>query len=740
MITETSSLMPSTRRPVPLYRRADLVVERIDFQHGGYFVVKDPLALKYYRLGPEHYRVLELLDGTRSLEEVRERLLAEFPYVRPSLGELQLVVIDLHSKGLVYSGRPGQGQVLLDRRKETRRKQIMSLAGNILSLRLPGWDPEVTLAWLYPFVRCLYRPGFVVVQLAIVAVAYLMLASQFDTFRSKLPEFKQFFGWPNLIYLYLTIGGMKVLHELGHGMTCRHYGGECHEIGVILLVFSPTLYCDVSDSWMLKNKWQRIAIGAAGMWVESVLSSVALIAWWFTHPGLLHHLCLNIFFISSVSTVLFNANPLMRYDGYYMLSDYLEIPNLSEKARTLLQNAFAGTCLGVETKEDAFMPQRGREWLVTYAVASTVYRWLVLFGITLFLYTVLKPYKLQSIGVTLAWFSLAGIVGTLLTGVVRIIKTPRNKPLSRRRIAASLAVVGAVAAAVATVPLPLHVYSPFLIEPHQVAHVYSTVPGTMAEIRVRPGDKVSRGDVLIQLIDRDKERLYNDLLTQFQTQEIEVEKQRKLEQAGKMEIARQQLQSLELQIKDYQNQLQQLTVTAPIDGTVIAPPRVAEPKDVATAFELHVWSGTPLDPQNQGALVEARTHLCSIAPDNLYQAVLLVDQSDRRDIHAEQKVQIKFDHLPEQVFEGTIDAIAERHAEFAPGTLSNKAGGVLPTVTDPQGRERLTSVAYEATVLLDEHGGRLCAGMRGNSRFLVGHRSPWNWVWRWYRNTFNFRL
>jgi putative peptide zinc metalloprotease protein len=103
-------------------------------------------------------------------------------------------------------------------------------------------------------------------------------------------------------------------------------------------------------------------------------------------------------------------------------------------------------------------------------------------------------------------------------------------------------------------------------------------------------------------------------------------------------------------------------------------------------------------------------------------------------------VQIKFDHLPLRVFEGTINAIAERHSEFAPGTLSNKAGGALPTVTDPQGHERLTSVAYEATVLLDKHGERLCAGMRGNSRFLVGHRSPWDWAWRWYRHTFNFRL
>jgi putative peptide zinc metalloprotease protein len=740
MIAQSSSLMPSTRRPVPLRRRADLTVERIDYQRGNYFVVKDPVSLKYYRLGPEHYRVLEMLDGTKSLEDVRTQLLLEFPYVRPSLGELQLVVIDLHSKSLAYSDRPGQGRVMLERRRETRRKRWVTLAQNILCLRLPGWDPEWTLARLYPLVRWCFHPAVVTLHLVIVAAAYLLLATQFDTFQQKLPEFKQFFGWPNLIYLYATLAGMKVLHELGHGLTCRHFGGECHEIGMIFLVFSPTLYCDVSDSWMLKNKWQRIAIGAAGMWVESVLSSLALFVWWFTHAGLLHHLCLNVFFISSVSTVLFNANPLMRYDGYYMLSDLLEIPNLSEKSKTLLRNAFSQTCLGIETREDAYMPQQGRGWLIAYSIASTAYRWLVLFGITLFLYTVLKPYELQSIGVTLAWCSLAGIVSSLIMEVTRIVKTPRSKPLNRSRIAASLLVVAALAAAALAIPLPLHVYAPFLIEPYQVVHVYSTVPGRINEVRAQPGDKVSSGDLILRLIDPEKERKKQELQSQYRVGQIEVEKQRMLDHSEKLTVAREQLQSIAAQLDDYENQLRQLEVVAPIDGTVVTAPRSPEPKQQADSFELHRWYGTPLDEQNLGSLMETRTQLFSVAPNDRFQAVLLVDQADRGDLALGQEVEIKFDHLPTQVFEGQIAAIAERHTEFAPGTLSNKAKGELSTVTDREGRERLTSIAYEATVLLDEHSGQLCAGMRGRSRFLVGHRSAWQWVARWYRQTFNFRL
>ncbi len=740
MISSPSSITASTRRPVPLRRRNDLIVEQIEYQRGNYYVVKDPVSLKYYRFDPEHFRVLELLDGTKNLEDVRTQLLVDFPYVRATLADLQQVVVDLHVKGLVYSDRPGQGWVLLERSRETRRKRWLGIAQNILSLRLPGWDPEWTLARLYPLVRWAFRPWALALQVALSAAAYLLLAMQFDTFRQNLPEFQQFFGWPNLAFMYLTLAATKVLHELGHGLTCRHFGGECHEIGVILLVFSPTLYCDVSDSWMLRNKWRRIAIGAAGMWVETVLSSLALFVWWFTRPGLFHHLCLNVFFISTISTVVFNLNPLMRYDGYYMLSDLLEIPNLGEKSRTMLRNAFARTCLGIETREDAFMPQRGREWLVAYAVASTTYRWLILFGITLFLYTVLKPYELQSIGVALAWASLAGIVISLVVDVTRIITAPRNKPLSRTRITATMLVAAAAVLAALTIPLPLHFEAPFLIEPHGVAHVYTTVGGTLREIHVRPGQRVSRGDLLVRLADPEKERQYRDLVAQLQVQKVEMKKYRELNQPEKLAVARETVQSLEAQVADYERQLQELTVEAPCDGTVVTVPRVVEPKTATTGFELHPWYGTPLDEQNLGCLLDPRTEVLSIAPDSRFQAVLLVDQSDRADVVRGGRVQIKFDHLPAEMFDGTIGEIAEHYAAYAPGSLSNKAGGELATVTDPQGRERLTSIAYEATVLLDEESALLRAGMRGRSRFSVGHRSAWQWAWRWLRLTFHFRL
>ena len=142
---------------------------------------------------------------------------------------------------------------------------------------------------------------------------------QFGEFQRKLPEFHQFFGPSNWFYLAIAMGFTKVLHEFGHGLSCKHFGGECHELGVMLLVLTPCLYCNVSDSWMLPNKWHRAFIGAAGMYVEICIASIATFLWWFSAPGLLNNICLSTMFVCSVSTVVFNGNPLLRYDGYYIL-------------------------------------------------------------------------------------------------------------------------------------------------------------------------------------------------------------------------------------------------------------------------------------------------------------------------------------------------------------------------------------------------------------------------------------
>src|SRR3990172_9484133 len=581
----SAAMVPSTRRPIPLSGRLDLRVERIEYQGVGSWVVKDPVALKYHRLNAEQYRVLRLLNGRRNLEEIRAELLREFPTLQFTLADVQHLITDLHVKGLVLSDRPGQGAALIKQRRKNRWQKIKQVVMNLLYLRLPGWDPDATLRRMHPFVRWMFDRRAVALAAVLVASSLVLLVVQFDKFRERM--------------------------------------------GVMLLVFSPCLYCDVSDSWMLRNKWQRIIIGAAGMYIEIILSAIAIFIWWNTSPGLINYLSLNVFFVTTATTVIFNANPLMRYDGYYMLADFLEIPNLRPKADKLLRDNFAWYCLGIESRPDPFMPESGRPWFVLFTIASAVYRWVVLFGITLFLYTVLKPYRLQSIGIALAVASIGGIVVNLVMTVYRIITAPRSEPLDYRKVTITAGAAGILILAALFFPLPLHVVSNFQIDPHDVKHVYTTTPGRLTEILVAPGAHVKQGQILARLTNYEKEDKKLSLEIELRVQDNEVRLYSALAETAQEKAALAKKNGLDKQLADFDQQLSHLTIVAPCDGTVVAPPRTPEPKLDESQTRLNRWHGTPLERRNVGCVLEERTHLLSIAPNAEGAAGLLADQGAR---------------------------------------------------------------------------------------------------------------
>jgi putative peptide zinc metalloprotease protein len=471
-----------------------------------------------------------------------------------------------------------------------------------------------------------------------------------------------------------------------------------------------------------------------------VLSAVAIFVWWNTNPGLLHYICLNVFFVSTVSTVIFNANPLMRYDGYFMLADFLEVPNLRPKADKMLSEKFSWYCLGIEQRPDPFMPETGRLWFVTFAIAAAIYRWVIVFGITIFLYKWLKPYGLQSIGIFLAVASLAAVVGNGVYTLYKIISAPRSDPLDMRKMTISGSVLVILVVAALFIPLPLHEEMVFMVEPLDVAHVYATAPGRVQEIRAAAGDHVSKGDLLVKLVNRETEQKRRNLEMQRDSQQLELELDQALNDEAQEHVARTILAGINKQLADYDRQLALLEVRAPCDGFVVSAPRVPEPQLAEQTRQLCRWYGNPLDPENLGCQFTERTHVCSIAPNKDYNAVLYVDQADRKDIHLGQTVQVQLEHISDRTYRGEIDHISDRESEVAPEVLSGKAGGTLTTVADAHGRERLTNSAYQATVRLDQDEDLLRSGMRGLARFTVERRSAFGWVWRYFRRTFHFRL
>jgi putative peptide zinc metalloprotease protein len=731
---------PSSQRPVPLVARADLVIERMSAAESTYAVVKDPLSLRYFRLQPEQHAVLTWLDGETSVVDLRDRLQAEFPGAPVSVRDVQALVADLHEKALLISSRFDQGAVLIHRADTGRWKRLRQALLNPLYLRLPGWDPERTLQFLLRFLSWMFHPAIVLAVLAFDLTSIGFLCVRFDDVARRMPEFHQFFGWPNIALIWLTMAGVKVLHEFGHGLACRHFGAECHSMGVMVLVFSPTLYCDVSDSWMLKNKWRRIAIGAAGIYVEVFIAGCAIFLWWSTYPGLFNHLCLNVFFVSTVTTVIFNANPLMRYDGYYMLSDYLEIPNLRQKASRMFRDLFARCCLGVEPPHDPFMPSGPRHWFAIYAVATTVYQFVILLGVTLFLYTVLKPYRLQSLGITLAAVSLATTCGALLFGLWKLVTMPRQEPLSKVRVSATLGIVAIMIIAAFRIPVPWYAEAPFTVESTNPTTVYAAVPGVLVEVFKQPGENVVRGELIARLRNDELEEKVRSLAASEAAQMRGIDGLRALDRSLELAIAERELEAIRSQRAEAERMQRECEIRAAVSGVITAAPRQPEPSVEDRRDRLGGWTGTPLEARNLGCLIPTKTPLCSIAPDDTRRAVLIVDQAERRELAAGQMVRLKLEHLPQLVLDGRVESISNRSLEYAPATLSNKSGGPLPTVSEPDGRERLTSTAFQALVPVDVPGHLVRTGMRGRARVIVANRSAWDWTWRWVRTTFRFRI
>jgi putative peptide zinc metalloprotease protein len=353
---------------------------------------------------------------------------------------------------------------------------------------------------------------------------------------------------------------------------------------------------------------------------------------------------------------------------------------------------------------------------------------------------VLKPYGLQSIGITLAVLSLVGVVSSLVTGVVRMVAVAKQERISRGRVGATLGVAAALLAGICLIPIPWYASSPFVVEATDARHAYVLTPGFVEEVRVKAGDRVEAGDVLVvlknpELSDRLRE---NDLLVRVQDQRIKTAKA--LADLKEIETAERDRAALVSQREDLDRQAKELTIVAPIAGVVLPPPRIEEAKYDVSANELPHWHGTPLEESNRDLWLPTQTQLLSIAPSDERQAVVLFDQALRNDIRERSSVKLKANHLADTTFRGHIERISSRHLEFSPPSLSNKYGGPLSTVTDARGTERLTSIAYEAIVPLPGAASRLIPGTRGEARILIDRRSLGGWIWHGISQLFFWRL
>ena len=736
LLTSTTSL------PLKVRMRPDLQIEAQEYQGRQSWIVKDPLALKYYRFEEQELAILQSLDGRASLDDLCEQFQRRFTPQRITKRELHHLIGLLHQSGLLLSDAQGQGDRLETRADKRRKQLLLGKLTNLLAIRFRGIDPDRWLTWLDRRLGWLFSLPSVAAAAALLLAALLLLAAEFDVFCHRLPSLQEFFAAQNWLALAATLVVTKILHEFGHGLACKRFGGECHEMGLMLLVFTPCLYCNVTDSWMIPSKWKRAAIGAAGIYVELILAALATFGWWYSRPGLANGLCLNVIFICSVSTMLFNANPLLRFDGYYILADLLEIPNLRQKASLLLKRKLAAWYLGLPELPDPFLPAR-RPWLFAlYSVASAAYGWLVTLSIFWFLYQVLEPYGLKIVGQLLAATMVVMLIVLPIVRLAKLLQVPgRFDRVKYGRALTMFSLTAAFLAGILLAPLPYYVPCSFYVQPRGAATVYVDVPGEVQRIFV-DGGMVQTGQPLLELVNVEAVMGEQALISQRNRLAARLDSLRQLAHSEPdahldLAAAREALSAVDEQLAQRRAQNEKLIVRATASGLLL--PAVTRPAVKDRAATLPTWSGRPLELQNVGAYLEAGTVLGRIAQAGQFEAILLIPQEEVEFVQLKQQADLFPSGLPGERRVCRIDHLSQQEMQAVPASLSLKSGGPLATRTDEEGVERPVDVVYQASVSLADEP-KLIAGTTGQARIHVDWRPLAPRLWRSFCRTFRFEM
>jgi putative peptide zinc metalloprotease protein len=726
--------------------RADLTFERMTYQGVEYWVVKEPLGQKYFQFPPHVFYLLRQLDGQRSVEELLDGFHRVHAPKRITRSELQQLLTRFHKDGLVISDMTGQGIELLRRGRKTSAMERLASLSNILAIRWRGIDPEWLLNKLIPWTSCLFSPPAVVAAMLMGIIALLSVVANFTEFQARLPGFDAFFD-PRRWFMFVAVLAVtKIFHEFGHGLSCKRLGGECHEIGFMMLVLTPCLYCNVSDSWRLPNKWHRAAIGAAGMYVEVILASIATFVWWFVEPGWVQDVCLQVMLISSVSTVLFNGNPLLRFDGYYILSDLLEIPNLYQKSTKALTTLIGRHWLGLEIPDDQLMPTN-RPWaFAAYTVAAFCYRWFILVSIIIFLTRWLEPYGLDSIGKGIAVFAVIGLLLWPSYRLFRFMSVPgRMHQIKKPRFAWVSLVLICLFSAMLLIPFPHYLRCSLIMVPKNMETVYIQESGTLKDLLVQPGDRIQPGQKLAQLQNLDLELTLTNAEGQLALKLDERQALLKAELLNRMDTVNSEIARLRQVINELQKQRQRLDVKSTIEGTVLDTPFQPpgpESSEVPLVDHQPLLSGRNVDI----AAVRGQ-RFCEVADLDDWHAIVLLTEKQIKFARENQLVKLKLYSQPGTVIESRVESIGvsdqsvrrENKNTYSQLEITNPDAlpSALPDlVTEMVAATKHADIQYFARVPVELESSRLKIGQGGQARLFTGYRSWGQRVWWWFNQNF----
>jgi putative peptide zinc metalloprotease protein len=462
-----------------------------------WYVIGDGVRNRVHRVSPSGYMLVAAMDGTRTLDSLWSDAAVSLGEQAATQDQVIELLGQLHSNDLIAADVTPESRDLFERQDKANRSTFVQWLLNPLAMRFPLLDPNEFLTRTLPFVRPFLGRLAGIVWLAVVLTAVVLAGQHWTDLTQNVDD--RVLEPGNLLLIAGLYPVIKLLHEFGHGYTTRAHGGECHELGVMLLVLLPMPYVEVSSAAGFRSKWTRCLVGAAGIMVELFIAAVALFVWLTIEPGFARAVAFNVMLTASVSSLLFNGNPLLRYDGYYVLSDLIEVPNLATRGRQYWSHLMRRYAFGTKDMEDFAATRGERIWFISYLPIATAYRLSVTVGIALFLMG-----KYLAVGVLLAlWGVTMGILLPVGKGLWSVISSPAYL---RNRFRALSVCCGLAVVAIAflfQLPMPLHTTADGVVWLADDAFVRAGADGFVTAVRTTPGSLVSRGDIVVESVDPD---------------------------------------------------------------------------------------------------------------------------------------------------------------------------------------------------------------------------------------------
>ena len=673
-------------------------------------IAKVPGSEVVLRFSPEQWKLIQLFDGNRSYKEISDLSLFETGVLFDEDSVREIASFLASNSDFIYKS-PLERNIMLkqelrgQRRKKLKRFQVPDFT-DITVKEWPNADRYIS--WLYPKLKFIYTPWFVLLTLFSFAVMLGMWADKFGEIWTDSFEFYNFTAksGTDLLEFWILFASMAFFHETAHGLTCKHFGGNVEKMGFTLMYFAPSFFCDASQVWIYGGKWERIATAIAGIWIDLILCVIATVIWWGTATGMVvHDIAYKVMMVTGIGVSLLNLNPLIKLDGYLIFCELIHEPDLKERTTAYLSGIVRKNIFRLPAEVE-YVPRRRRPFYIIYAILSGLYGYLLLSFLMVLSFHILQAYTPEWAfvpAVAIGYWVFKSRI-KMLVRFMRIVYLDKKERVHAWLAGPRLAVLSGVVVLLVLLPVwPDFVAARFVLEPVHKDGIHAEASGRVTRVLVREGQSVAAGQPLVELSNLQLASAAARADAALHTASHQVNLA--LLHYGDLGPAEHKRQEMAERNRGLAHQVALLQISSPISGIVV----------------------TPRLDDLLGTYLESGAEIAEVADPSSMTARIYIPEFAMRDVHLGSQVRL----LPESAtvpLTATLSALAPASSYAEPGLIpKDQLKGIAP----PR--------FYVGSAFLT-NAGNLKEGMTGAAKIFVSRRSIAGLAWIFFRDLADRRV